>query len=265
MSVILCRICTSTLLLLRMEHLVTIAQAVWEGSLNLEIVYEDSVILLKVWRNGWLASHYDAIAEYFGLTTAIWLECEDVPIRWHLPTGVLFDATGNLLLRGSWILYVRTGDAYPERALPQLYTTPEGRVDYPRNLRALLMAAIKQSVYVLAGTSKPVMTLPSLDLDQLMLGIINHDREHYQKVLEKLDISKPRAIPIRMITNLDTLIVIQADPTLTLAQTTASVCEAGIVVCQGIEMPASSADMAMVDMWKLFKSPDNFLYMVVKN
>lgn len=85
------------------DNLAEIKKKLWNGSINVKILLniEDQIIeyLLTIPRNSYFPTVFPQLIRYFQnfITTIelskvpIWLEFEEVPLKWNLPVGVLYD------------------------------------------------------------------------------------------------------------------------------------------------------------------------------
>ncbi|PVH18859.1 hypothetical protein CXQ85_001149 [Candidozyma haemuli] len=162
-------------------------QSVWDGQINVRVVYGDSEFLLYIHRNSYFPLHYPEIANFFDSVVnhdlhlcPIWLEHEDVPIKWNLPAGVLYDLLylpANSDKRHQWTL--RLGIDTPESPYPSRDIIPfsisDGSIDYFSMLSQVIVNQLKQSTFVMNGNAKAMMSLSEQDSKSLWKSISQHD------------------------------------------------------------------------------------------
>lgn len=264
-------------------------QSVWDGQINVKIVYEDTEFLLYIHRNAYFPLHYTDIANYFDSVVSadltkspIWLEHEDVPLKWNLPAGVLYDL---LYLpaaekRNEWVLQLRFDS--PELPYPSTdiipFSVSEDSIDYSSMLSQVVVNQLKQSTFVMNGNAKAMMTLSEDDSRFLWKAIALHDYNGFHSIAKKLH---PRGqliqrVPVKVYVA-GTPVMIQA-PIAPLENSKATTLDDllqkwapqlftksllnAIPVIHGV-VALVLADELLLKIWSTFRHLDNFLYIVV--
>ena len=108
----------------------------------------------------------------------MWLEFQAVPLRWQMPTGVLFD-----LLVGD-----DAGDALPWALTVRFQGFPATKLlrASVEAAEAVLMNALKESCCLLCGSAQPAMTLSKDAQDGLRRAIATNDFEAFASVRRAL-------------------------------------------------------------------------------
>ena len=125
----------------------------------------------------------------------VWFESKGQPLRWHLPVGVLFDATGNFETdKLPWKVIVHF-QAFPEDQLVRFDNLEAARLNF--------MMELKQAVYVRFKSSKHVLDLPKDDQEQLWNAVQTNNSELFWRINEKLikggENSEVKRLPVRLI------------------------------------------------------------------
>ncbi|KAI5953315.1 ATG5 [Candida jiufengensis] len=266
----------------KIENLTEIKKILWNGSINLKITHKSSneniEFLIQVYRNSYLPFIYEQIITYFKnfLSTndvkdfnKIWLEYENVPLKWNYPSGVLYDY---LYLPGNfnnqqhiWNLDLKFETA--DQKYPSDYIIPTRRFEsdiWENNLNEILVNQLKQSCFVINGTSKPIMQLSEQNSKNLWKSIKFRNLNEFSYVNKKI-LKQVKNIPIKLIVPSDAGNVIQVpgSPLLTLKEFLKMNCsnlyDISIPVIQGIDV-TSLLDLQLIEIWELFKHLDNVLY-----
>lgn len=259
-------------------------------TLSLVVVKE---FLISVYRNSYVPTFLPLMVEYFSsyvdelAKIPTWLEWNDIPLKWNLPVGVLYDVL-TLSQRthkkdddsNVWTLHLRYKDQYPRTTvIPFVYTTVDGTVDYAKSLHELIVNQLKQSCFVMNGSAKPMLNLSKEDSTKLWEAIQNHNLAHYNQVNRRItprDSSLVLKIPIKIympgfaqviqhpistvnaegaLTTLKE--VLEANiPRMELLQNPLTVLIHGIAVQEMLDTPA-------IQYWELFSYLDNFLHVVI--
>ncbi|KAL5743602.1 hypothetical protein ACOSQ2_026718 [Xanthoceras sorbifolium] len=163
---------------------------VWEGAIPLQIHLHESEVttfpppppaLILAPRIGYLPLLIGLIKPYFssalppGVDT-VWFDYKGLPLRWYIPTGVLFD-----LLCGEperpWNLTVHFR-GYPANIL--IPCEGEDAVKWS------FINSLKEAAYIINGNCKNVMNMSQSDQVELWRSVMNGNLEAYQRVSSKL-------------------------------------------------------------------------------
>ena len=125
----------------------------------------------------------------------VWFEYKNQPLRWHLPAGVLFDATGNF-----------AGDNLPWRIVVHFQGFPEDKIIRLDNLEATrwnFMSELKQAVHVRMGSSKTVLDLAMDDQEQLWSAVETTNADAYwdinKMLITEVEDTRIARIPCRVV------------------------------------------------------------------
>nr|AFK43433.1 unknown [Lotus japonicus] len=163
---------------------------VWEGAIPLQIHLHESEVttlpppppaLVLAPRIGYLPLLISLLKPHFSSTLppgqdTIWFEYKGLPLKWYIPTGVLFD-----------LLCVE-----PERPWnPTVHFR-----GYPSNLllpcegedsvKRSFINSLKEAAYVINGNCKNVMNMSQPDQVELWGSVLNGNLESYRRVSSKL-------------------------------------------------------------------------------
>lgn len=199
--------------------LVDIKDRLWNGSINIKILIningKNSQYLSRVYRNSYFPIIFEDIILYYSLDlpilqkVPIWLEYEQVPIKWNLPVGVLYDYLYKPGIQpestNTWCLNLRyKGDTFENNDYPWEYIVPfqvkvNNCIDYSRSLNQIVMSQLKQAVFILNGNSKPVMNLSKSDSNDLFESIRIHNLYDYNRINKKIlgQITQYQKLPIK--------------------------------------------------------------------
>ncbi|GEQ68516.1 hypothetical protein JCM33374_g2184 [Metschnikowia sp. JCM 33374] len=201
---------------------------VWNGSVHVRIVYENTDFLLDAKRVAYFASYFSQMADFFRIATGVqylptqpvWLEYEDVPLKWNLPIGLLYDllylpsgpissSSSSSSLPSSaykhpWKLVLKVSCAetpYPSHSIIPFDSAGHKPVDYNKMLNRVLINSLKQSCYVLNGNSRAVLGLSDDDTRGLCRSMATHDLTVYTSISKKL-VAAPKTgrqrIPLKL-------------------------------------------------------------------
>ncbi|BFI24572.1 autophagy-related protein 5 [Marchantia polymorpha subsp. ruderalis] len=165
---------------------------VWMGAIPLLVHLHESEVtslpaptplLILAPRNGYLPLLADSIKPHFQSTLppgsdTIWFDYEGLPLKWHIPTGVLFDLLCAEPER-PWNLTVHFR-AYPF----DLLSPCEGEDSVKWNF----VNALKEASYVMFGSTKSVMNLSQTEQSDLWKSVVKGDLESYDHIFSR---SKP--------------------------------------------------------------------------
>lgn len=265
-----------------------VKQRVWNGTINTRILFKDAEYLLQIHRNSYFPLYFSTIAQFFSHVTGIdlhtsqvWLEYEDVPLKWNMPVGVLYDL---LFLpsmpedKSFWTLHLRheCSDAqYPKDDIIPFQQTENG-IDYKMLLTQVVINHLKQSCYVMNGNSRAMMSLSEDDTKTLWNAIVQHDYGMYTSIIKKvLPKQMAKRVPIKLyLAGSSTLIQAPVFPTKNQDEPTtlrsvlfqwfpeAFANNKAKAFIHGIDVDALF-DVPIYDVWSPFRHLDNFLYIVV--
>ncbi|KAK9471779.1 autophagy protein Apg5-domain-containing protein [Dipodascopsis tothii] len=130
---------------------------------------------------------------------AWWFEFEGVPVKWHLPVGLLYDLLTGLDPAADaddwhlpWTLVLRH-DEYPARHLL--------RLDSETDLVDHWVNRTKEADFLRRGTAKAVMSLSKDDSTQMWAGVRDGDYARFWNVASRLlpsDTTQLRHVPVRV-------------------------------------------------------------------
>ncbi|XVF20471.1 hypothetical protein REPUB_Repub12eG0003000 [Reevesia pubescens] len=166
---------------------------VWEGAIPLQIHLHESQVttlpppppaLLLAPRIGYLPLLAPLLKPYFSTTLppgvdSIWFEYKGVPLKWYIPTGVLFDLLCPDPER-PWNLTVHFR-GYPGNVLIPC----EGEDSVKWNF----INSLKEAAYIMNGNCKNVMNMSQSDQLELWQSVMNGNLEAYQRVSSKLKLA----------------------------------------------------------------------------
>lgn len=248
--------------------LINVKDRLWNGSINIVISYDDDLdeikqFLLSVPRVSYLPIHFDDIITYFNhfkpLSGPIWLEYNSIPVKWNLPVGVIYDyyripndSSKDLTLQ----LNLCTGQ-WPESLIPFNH---RNQINYDGAMCDNFFNQLKQSNYVINGNSKWVMNLSKENSTRLWQSIKDHNLNDYQTINNKILPTTVSNFPVKVY--IPGLPIIQL-PIMKEGELKDlfSKYPSFIPYIHGIKM--DELNMTVADLWKIFKYPDNFLYIVM--
>ncbi|KAI9100018.1 hypothetical protein K1719_024236 [Acacia pycnantha] len=163
---------------------------VWSGAIPLQIeLHEFDVTtcpppppaLVLAPRMGYLPLLISIIKPHFSSTLppgedTIWFEYKGLPLKWYIPTGVLFD----LLCvepKRPWNLTVNFR-RYPRNIL--LPCESEDTVKWS------FINSLKEAAYIITGNSKSVMNMSQTDQAELWQSVLKSNLDAFQRVSSKL-------------------------------------------------------------------------------
>ena len=143
----------------------------------------------------------------------VWFEYRGVPLKWHIPTGLLFDllseGEGENPKGGTEGSAAAAQDAkekgtqaYPWcltihfRSYPRDILLPSG----PDSLQATYFNSLKEAAYVLTGSSQAVMSLTKNSQRELWKNVLEAQDADFFANINKMELGKPTRsrIPIRI-------------------------------------------------------------------
>lgn len=256
----------------------------WNGSVNIRIVVEGAEYLLLAHRNLYFPLYFPAIVQFVSSVLGkdirnVWLQYEDVPLKWNLPVGVLYDLLylPTHLDGGNWTLVLRYetfSETFPnDDIIP--FKSIGGSVDYESLLNEIFINHLKQSCYVMNGNSRAVMNLSEGDTKSLWAAILKHDYGVYTSIIKKILPKTLQRVPIKLyLAGSSTLIQAPVFPTKDLEKQTTlrDVLRQWLpdmpennnlkAYIQGINVDVLY-DVPIIDVWSTFCHLDCFLYIVV--
>ncbi|CAL0315693.1 unnamed protein product [Lupinus luteus] len=163
---------------------------VWEGSIPLQIHLHQSEIttlpppppsLVLAPRIGYLPLLISLIKPHFSTTLppgidTIWFEYKGLPLKWYIPTGVLFDLLCVEPER-PWNLTVHF------RGYPSNLLQPCEGVD---SIKWSFINSLKEAAYVINGNCKNIMNMSQPDQAELWHSVLSGNLESYRRVSSKL-------------------------------------------------------------------------------
>ncbi|CAH8350077.1 unnamed protein product [Eruca vesicaria subsp. sativa] len=163
---------------------------VWEGAIPLQIHLHKSEVashpapppaLVLAPRIGYLPLLVPLIKPYFKDSLppgeeSIWFDYKGVPLKWYIPTGVLFDLLCAEPER-PWNLTIHFR-GYPTNVLLPC----EGEDSVKWNF----VNSLKEAAYIINGNCKNVMNMSQNDQEDMWTSVMNGDLEAYTRLLPKL-------------------------------------------------------------------------------
>ncbi|KAI5949672.1 ATG5 [Candida margitis] len=209
-----------------------IKKRLWNGSINIRIYLDINgqrvEYLVQAFRNSYLPMLYPPLISYLQnfcnerIQGPIWLEFENVPLRWNIPIGVLFDYL-YLPAHASdrdhcWKLNLRINENYPvEYVMPFTHHDKES-INYTKCLNEVLKNQLKQSIFVVNGSAKAIMQMSEQDSESYLFSIVSRNLNPYNNYNNKL-IKSVKGIPIKiLLPGSDSMSQVPARPTQTLTE-----------------------------------------------
>lgn len=264
---------------------VDIKDKLWNGCVNVRVRFVtgagNAEFLFPAFRMSYLPCFFPSIVRYFQHykldlgTTPIWLEYEDVPLKWHLPVGLLYDylhlPSASSESRHEWILTLRYGEYPSEHLIP----FKEG-TDYIGTLKEVVVNQLKQSCFVLNGNSKNIMNLSESKSIELWESIQIHNLKYYSSINKRIvpALSKIHKVPVKIVipgfaSTIQAPVFPRKNDKMTtlgdiLYENLPEIFDSnlGIPYIHGIAVE-NAMDAPIVEVWDLFKHLDNFLYIIV--
>ncbi|WCJ25125.1 Autophagy protein 5 [Euphorbia peplus] len=163
---------------------------VWEGAIPLQIHLHDSEVttvpppppaFILAPRIGYLPLLIPLIKPYFatalppGIDT-VWFDFNGLPLKWHIPTGVLFDLLCPEPER-PWNLTIHF------RGYPNNLLIPCEGED---SVKWSFINSLKEADYIVNGNCKNVMNMSQSDQVELWRSVMNANMEAYVRASSKL-------------------------------------------------------------------------------
>lgn len=261
------------------ENKTEIKKCIWNGSINVSVSFDINgkkiEYLVQAFRNSYFPILYPRIISYFQNFTKerirgpIWLEFEDVPLRWNIPIGVLFDylylPAHHSDRKHCWELNLHITDYPIEYVMP--FTNTYGQsIDYTKCLNEVLKNQLKQSIFVINGSAKAIMQMSEQDSENYLSSIASRNLNQYNSFNKKL-IRSVKSIPIRiLLPGSDSVSQVPAGPLQTLAElmlkTMHDLEEIAHPYTHGIDISQLSGT-PLLEIWQIFKYPNNVLYITM--
>lgn len=211
-------------------------------------------------RQSYLPLEWAPAATALGISIA-WCAHKGVPLKWHLPIGVLFDSQADAsALPWEVECFPRGAGPVPAVLLPD---TSEAAV------RSVFVNALKESVALRLGTTSLLLDLGVADMDQLWSGIAERNYDLYRQVVVRLrHEADMKGLPVRFVFRNEPVVGLPVSPDATLEEALRDVFGAdsavgageGLVTAQGVPVPRGAP---LRFLWKNLMHPDNFLYLVI--
>jgi autophagy-related protein 5 len=210
----------------------------------------------------------------------VWFDVNGVPLKWHVPVGVLFDLMATQHADGSAVL--------PWALSVNFHSYPSGelmRCASEEAIRSLYTNSLKEANYLKHGDGGRVNKLTLDDSNNLWTGLLRHDFDIFWSANEKLvcaDAADLKCVPLRICerdkpttqalfvplddageqrTLADLLRSVLPDRFAHLSNATPNTGRPPIVVVQGIAPPL---DTSVFWLATHLAHPDNFLYVIIK-
>ncbi|MCO5582144.1 hypothetical protein L7F22_036034 [Adiantum nelumboides] len=162
---------------------------VWKGGIPVQLQLHNSEVttvppphpsLILAPRNGYLPLLVPYVKPHFQSALPIgqdtgWFEYEGLPLKWHVPIGVLFDLLCFEPIR-PWNLMVHFR-GFPSELLPY-----EGE----DAMKWSFINSLKEASYVVYGSTKHVMNLSQTEQSDLWRSVVQGDMESYNRVCLRL-------------------------------------------------------------------------------
>eukprot|EP00743_Colponemidia_sp_Colp-15_P005867 GILK01006306.1.p1 GENE.GILK01006306.1~~GILK01006306.1.p1 ORF type:complete len:297 (+),score=34.84 GILK01006306.1:50-892(+) len=122
----------------------------------------------------------------------IWFDYEGIPLRWHLPTGVLFDVHGGNQSALPWKITLHF------RGFPAGDILKVQRVDA---IRSHFINSIKEATYLRVGSTRSIMNLSKADQTQLWDAVMRNHYDLYWSIgraLFDIAVESTKLLPVRI-------------------------------------------------------------------
>ncbi|KAJ7517120.1 hypothetical protein O6H91_21G011100 [Diphasiastrum complanatum] len=185
---------------------------VWQGAIPLHLELHSSEVstvpppspfMTLAPRHGYLPLLVDYIRPHFQSALPpgpdnIWFDYKGLPLKWHIPTGVLFDLLC-IEPERPWKLTVHFR-AYPSNLLTAYEGSEAAKWTFMNTLKEIsalflkrpchllpsLLNSIQQAAYIMYGNTKSVMNLSQSDQLELWRSLVKGDLEAYDRVAMRL-------------------------------------------------------------------------------
>ncbi|KAL5721478.1 autophagy protein 5 [Ranunculus cassubicifolius] len=166
---------------------------VWEGAIPLQVYLHESEIttvpspppaLILAPRIGYLPLLVPLIKPYFSSTLppgtdTVWFDYKGLPLKWYVPTGVLFDLLC-LEPERPWNLTVHF------RGYPADLLSP---CDGEETVKWSFINSLKEAAYIINGNCKNVMNMSQNDQLELWKSFMNGNMDGNLRISSKLKLS----------------------------------------------------------------------------
>eukprot|EP00294_Goniomonas_avonlea_P006974 CAMPEP_0114547870 /NCGR_PEP_ID=MMETSP0114-20121206/4685_1 /TAXON_ID=31324 /ORGANISM="Goniomonas sp, Strain m" /LENGTH=253 /DNA_ID=CAMNT_0001732435 /DNA_START=14 /DNA_END=772 /DNA_ORIENTATION=+ len=138
--------------------------------------------------------HFQSSVPVMASEADLWLEYEGIPLKWHLPTGMLYDMLAKAIDL-PWNLTVHF-QGFPQSVAMRLLNEEA--------MRSRFFHTMKEATCIRCGGTKRVNSLSVADTNQLWEAVKNHEYEAFWRVNNKIlfggpgDNTETRNIPIRV-------------------------------------------------------------------
>ncbi|KAJ0966767.1 hypothetical protein J5N97_023684 [Dioscorea zingiberensis] len=163
---------------------------VWEGAIPLQIHLHESEVttlpppppaLILGPRIGYLPLLVPLLKPYFSSTLppgvdTVWFDYKGLPLKWYIPTGVIFDLLCAEPER-PWNLTVHFRGHPGETLIP---------CESEDNVKWSFINALKEAAYIINGNCKNVMNLSQADQFELWQSLMKGNMEGYQRITSRL-------------------------------------------------------------------------------
>ncbi|CEM35874.1 unnamed protein product [Vitrella brassicaformis CCMP3155] len=128
----------------------------------------------------------------------LWLEHDNIPLQWHLPVGVLFDALFGGHPRVPWQLTVHFSSGTPEQHIEHLPEHIRRHVPKPipmtgssavNSFKIRFLNTLKQSLFLLHGTSVRFASLSKSDQTDLMDAVVEGRVDDFWSIARRVDLT----------------------------------------------------------------------------
>lgn len=274
-----------------------IKDKVWNGAVNVRVEFGESHFLLLAYRLLYFPLYYSQIVQFFSditgtnlAATPVWLEYENVPLKWNLPVGVLYDLLyllGHMDPRGPWVLELKhhsPSTPYPsDQIIP--FGNEAGVTLYEKTTCQVVTNHLKQSCYVLNGNSRAMVNLSESNSRALWDSIRTHDYSVFHNIIAHMN---PKMVsnnpnPEAAFNKVPIKVYLAGSSTLIQVPVTVSendhprTLESVLLTCLPSVFVSSTVGRALIhginvdllfdhpilEVWQTFRHLDNFLYITV--
>lgn len=253
-------------------ELSSIKSHLWNGTLNIEISYLEHKYLLTVPRVAYFPLYFPQLVAYFlpheplCATNAVFLQYDEVPIKWNVPIGVLYDSLHlpSYVNDSLWALTLHFNNYPSTQIIPFTTSHPDQSVNYEKTLHDVLTNQLKQSCFVLNGTAKPIMKLSEENSNNFWLAIKSQNL-NLLEAMNRLVVPKaPKRIPVKvLVPGGDVYQAPGVNTTLKEALEKIPYDKEKLVpYIHGVDVSIVE-ERSLEEIWRVFRGLDNFLYVIV--